>query len=264
MFASAERNAHISDDLKSAYLDLVKRSLTDTLNAPEPQVDSGKFATFIVRFTKHYIQGRAVTMLPLARLDNIQQCMEAVLRDGVAGDFIETGVWRGGATMFMRAVLKAHGVQNRTVWVADSFAGLPQPDPEKYPKEASAHAGKMMTEVFKHFEVTLDDVKANFARYGLLDDHIRFIKGWFNDTLPAAPIQRLALMRLDGDYYESTMQPLVALYRKLSPGGFVIVDDYGEDLWTYCREAVDTFRRENHITSPMIRVDSKCYYWRKE
>src|SRR5689334_6183972 len=250
MIASGERNAPCSEDLKSAYLNILKRSLTDTLNVAEPQVDSAQFATFLVRFTKHYIQGRAVTMLPLARLDNIQHCMETALRDGVAGDFIETGVWRGGATIFMRAVLKAHAVNNRTVWVADSFEGLPQPDAEKYPKEASAHAGKVMSEVFKHFEATLDDVKANFATYGLLDDHVKFLKGWFNDTLHNSPIQRLALMRLDGDYYESTMQPLVALYRKLSPGGFVIIDDYGEDLWTYCREAVDTFRRENHITSP--------------
>jgi hypothetical protein len=253
-----------TSDLKQAYLDLLKRSLTDTIAGAEPDHDTRQLSKFVVEFTRHYIDGRAVTMLPLARLDNIQDCIEKILADRIEGDFIEAGVWRGGGTIFMRGVLKAYEIENRCVWVADSFEGLPEPDADKYPKEAQAHAGKVMSDVYKHFEATLEEVQQNFASYGLLDDRVRFLKGWFSDTLPNAPIERLALMRLDGDYYDSTMQALTALYAKVSPGGFVIIDDYGEDLWTYCREAVDTFRRENGIVSPMIKVDSKCFFWRKE
>jgi hypothetical protein len=92
---------------------------------------------------------------------------------------------------------------------------------------------------------------------------VRFLKGWFKDTLPGAPVGALAIMRLDGDYYESTMDSLTHLYDKLSVGGYAIIDDYGEDSWTYCRKAVDDFRRERGIKEPMIKVDSKCFFWQR-
>ena len=92
---------------------------------------------------------------------------------------------------------------------------------------------------------------------------VRFLKGWFKDTLPAAPIDALSILRLDGDYYESTMDALTSLYDKVSVGGYIIVDDYGEDSWTYCRKAVDEFRRERGIEDPIHRVDSNCYYWKR-
>jgi len=193
----------------------------------------------------------------------LQFCVQSVLADDIPGDLIETGVWRGGATMLMRAILKAHDVTNRIVWVADSFEGLPEPDPVERPLEAKAHAGPIMSQLFNHFAVGLEDVQRNFKAYGLLDDNVRFLKGWFKDTLPTAPIQKLAVMRLDGDYYESTRDALVNLYHRLSIGGYVIIDDYGEETWTYCRKAVEEFRDAMGITDPLIRVDSNCYYWRR-
>jgi O-methyltransferase len=87
----------------------------------------------------------------------------------------------------------------------------------------------------RELAVSLEQVKANFDRYGLLDDQVRFLKGWFRDTLPVAPIERLAVLRLDGDMYESPMDTLVNLYPKLSEGGYVIVDDYG--AIPACRQA---------------------------
>ena len=109
----------------------------------------------------------------------------------------------------------------------------------------------------------LDLVQANFRAFGMLDSQVKFLKGWFKDTLPGAPIERLAVLRLDGDYYESTIEPLRALYDKLSVGGYVIVDDFGEEMWTNCRQAIEDFRRSAGITDEMIRVDSKCWYWRR-
>jgi hypothetical protein len=115
----------------------------------------------------------------------------------------------------------------------------------------------------ENFAASLTDVKRNFAAYGLLDNQVKFLPGWFKDTLPRAPIAKLAVMRLDGDYYESTMDSLTNLYDKLSVGGYVIIDDYGQDAWTNCRQAVDEFRNRHGITDEKIKVDSSCYFWRR-
>jgi hypothetical protein len=245
------------------YLDLLKKSLTATLFASEPDHDQESQAQFLRGFVTHYIHGTALTMLPIVRLKHLQSCLVDVVNRSIPGDVIETGVWRGGATIFMRGIFKAFDVRDRSVWVADSFEGLPVPDGEKFPLEAKAHAGPFMTKVCNHLAVSIDDVRRNFESYGLLDDQVRFLKGWFSETLPRAPIERLALMRLDGDLYESTRDALVNLYDRLSPGGYVIVDDYGEDSWTYCRRAVDEFRAQRGISDPLIRVDSRCHYWQR-
>ena len=245
------------------YLDLLKHSLTNTLFASEPDSGDANEARFVGRFIRQYVNGPAVTMLPLARLDNLQACIIDVLRHRVPGDFIETGVWRGGATIFMRGMLKALGVTDRLVWVADSFEGLPEPDAEKYPREAQTHQGAVMRKAYGHFAASLEDVQRNFRAYKLLDEQVRFVKGWFSETLPKMPATPLAVLRLDGDYYESTTDALVNLYDRVSPGGYVIVDDYGEDSWTYCRRAVDEFRSRHGITDTLIAVDSKCSYWQR-
>ena len=250
------------DSSADLYLDLLKRSLTNTIFGHEPNIDDDEFR-FTMEFAAHYVNTEAVSMLPLARMDNIQNCIEDVLSNGVQGDLVEAGVWRGGATIFMRGVLKVHGVSDRLVWVADSFEGLPKPDPDRFPLEAKVQAGPVMQKAYHNFAVGLEDVKKNFAAYGLMDDQVRFLKGWFKDTLPTAPIGTLSIMRLDGDFYESIRDGLDSLFDKLSIGGYVIIDDYGQDSWTYCRKAVDEFRSERGIDDPLIAVDSTCSYWRR-
>lgn len=200
---------------------------------------------------------RAESMIGLRRMDNLQHCIEVVLREDVPGDLIETGVWRGGATIFMRGVLKVHGDANRTVWVADSFAGLPKPDPDRYPADKD-------DSLYRHFilQAGIEQVKANFRRYGLLDDQVRFLVGWFKDTLPTAPIDRLAILRLDGDMYESTTQAIEALYPKLSPGGFCIVDDYG--AIPACKRAIHDYRDTHGIAEEIVDIDGIGVFWRKE
>jgi O-methyltransferase len=198
----------------------------------------------------------AETMIGLQRLDNLQHCIEAVLRDRIPGDLIETGVWRGGATIFMRAVLEAYGDRERTVWVADSFRGLPRPD-ARYP----ADAGDLLWTA-QLLAVSLEEVKRNFMRYGLLDDRVKFLAGWFKDTLPTAPITHLALLRLDGDLYESTMIALTALYPKLSPGGFLIIDDF--DAMPPSRKAVEDYRNAHDIAEPVELINCGGAFWRKK
>src|SRR5262249_40038419 len=137
------------------------------------------------------------------------------------------------------------------------------PDPDRYPLEAKVQSGPVIQKAYHNLAVGIEEVVRNFKSYGLLDDQVRFLKGWFKDTLPAAPIKALSLLRLDGDFYESTRDALVYLYDRVSVGGYVILDDYGEDTWTYCRRAVDEFRMERHIDDPLVAVDSKCAYWRR-
>jgi O-methyltransferase len=248
--------------MSDLYIELLKKVLTNTLFEEAPDVDD-EADQFVAGFLSHYIEASAITMLPAARLDNIEDCVRQVIADKIPGDLIETGVWRGGATILMRALLKVYGETGRTVWVADSFEGLPEPDTEKYPLEAQAFHGPVISKAYDRFAASFDTVRRNFEAFSLLDDQVQFLKGWFKDTLPGAPFARLAVMRLDGDYYESTMDALTALYDKLSVGGFVIIDDYGEDMWTYCRQAVDEFRTRRGITDELIRVDLRCWYWRR-
>lgn len=196
----------------------------------------------------------AQTMVGRARLDNLRWAVEEVLRTGVQGDLIEAGVWRGGASIFMRGVLKTNGAADRTVWACDSFAGLPRPDP-RFPADGDAtwHS-------FDVLGVSLEEVKRNFERYGLLDDNVRFVKGWFSDTLPKLRDQRWALIRLDADMYESTTDALTHLYPNLSPGGFLVVDDYTVEA---CRKAVHAYRDAHGVSEPIQRIDWASVYWQR-
>jgi hypothetical protein len=250
------------DTAADMYLELLKRSLTNTIFDGEPDIDDDEFR-YTMNCAAHYVNSDAVSMITLTRFDNIRNCVESILRAGVPGDLIEAGVWRGGASIFMRGVLKVHGIADRLVWAADSFEGLPEPDADQFPLEAKAQSGPVMQKLYHNLAAGLEEVKRNFAAYGLLDDQVRFLKGWFKDTLPTAPMAALSLIRLDGDFYESTRDGLNSLYDRLSIGGYVIIDDYGQDSWTYCRKAVDEFRSERQIEDPLIMVDSTCYYWQR-
>lgn len=189
----------------------------------------------------------AVTMIGLNRLNRLQECVETVLAEDIPGDLIETGVWRGGACILMRAVLAAHGVTDRVVWVADSFQGMP-------------HGAGCENWEYPALVVPLDEVQENFRSYGALDDQVRFLPGWFKDTLPG-PVGPLAVLRFDGDYYASARDVLVALYPRLSPGGYVIIDDWGFD---FCRRAVHEYRAEHGITEPVqVPADGHAAWWRK-
>ena len=197
----------------------------------------------------------AHTMIGLKRLDNLQFCIENVLAKNIPGDLIECGAWRGGATIFMRAVLKAYNIKDWIVYVADSFEGCPKPDLEKYPQDKGPDLY-----IYDELAVPLEKVKANFDRYGLLDEQVSFLKGWFKDTLPKAPIKKLAVLRIDADLYESTMDSLVNLYPKLSKGGYIIVDDFSLPA---CKQAVLDYRKANGISDEMIKIDWVGIYWQK-
>jgi len=274
----------VTSDPASLYLDMLKRILTRTgfeesyrgIGAPSGPtarlahnlvrkalatrslalVHEVPPADHALRADGRDLPGGAETMVGLKRLENLERCVVEVLRDEIPGDLLEAGVWRGGASIFMRAVLKAYGDTARTVWVADSFQGLPKPNPEQYPADAGDPHWQA-----SRLAIGLPEVQANFARYGLLDDQVRFLPGWFHETFPTAPIDELAILRLDGDMYESTIVSLESLYPKVAVGGFVIIDDYG--AVPGCRKAVDDYRRTHEITDSIEDIDWTGVYWRR-
>jgi O-methyltransferase len=195
------------------------------------------------------------SMIGQKRLENIQYCIETVLVEEIKGDFIETGIWRGGACIFMRGILMAYNVTDRVIWAADSFEGVPAP---RLPQDANFDISR---DVLPVLVVSLEEVKELFERYGLLDDHVKFLKGWFKDTLPVAPIEQLAILRLDGDLYESTMDALNPLYDKVTQGGFIVVDDYGS--CPPCKQAIHDFRAKHSINDELVTIDRHSVYWRK-
>ena len=195
------------------------------------------------------------TMVGHKRLDNVRYCVETALKDGVEGDIVETGVWRGGSMMFAKAVLKHHGDSKKKIWCADSFEGLPK----QFGRDIEIAADPELSGS-TYLAVSQQEVAANFKRFGLLDENVKFLKGWFKDTLPTAPIDKICVARLDGDLFESTMDALQYLYPKISSGGFVIIDDYGS--WKGCSTAVDEYRERHKIDAPLEKIDLHGYFWR--
>ena len=223
-------------------------------NQMNPAIHDGQFIQKRRYYGNDHPQ-HSITMIGINRLTNISYLMFKVLENNIPGDFIETGVWRGGACIYAATFYKLLKITDRKVYVCDSFAGLPKPDP-KYPvDEGDQH--HLHTQLI----VSLEEVQKNFQTFGLLDDQVKFVKGWFCDTLPTLDTT-FSIVRLDGDMYGSTMDGLNNLYNRLSPGGYIIIDDYG---LPGANAAVDDFRKEHKIDSPLCLIDiySKAVYWQK-
>jgi O-methyltransferase len=255
------------DALRSAYLDLLKLCLCDLAGpttvsvgpTPEGAVEAHELSGDQRRLRSAGLDWplQGISMGGLRRLDDLQRCVTSVVRDGIEGDLIEAGAWRGGATILMRATLDSLGHHDeRTVWVADSFQGFPGAD-GKSSNRADLNA---YLSAFDFLAVSEQEVRDNFARFGF-ERGVRFVRGYFQDTMPDLAGRRWAIVRLDADAYEATRVALESLYPGLSSGGYLIVDDYGAA--EECREAVDEFRREQGITERLEHVDWTCVRWRR-
>ncbi len=243
--------------LRDSYLGLIQSCLSGSLynDPPLEALGPAEFDPVLREYGRDW-PSKAHTMIGSKRLANLRSLVEEVIFNQVPGDLMETGVWRGGACILMRAVLSAYNVTDRRVWVVDSFEGLPAPDTQHYPADDGS-----VFHTYVDLAVSLDEVKRNFAKYDLLDKQVVFLQGWFRDTLPTAPIERLAVLRLDGDMYESTILPLTSLYDKLSIGGYVIVDDY--HVVESSKKAVHDFLATKGISPKIEEIDGVGVFWRK-
>ncbi len=245
-----------NQDPQKLYVDLVKKIVANTIY--EDSSYQCAFNSVLREYGKDHPHV-AFTMIGMKRLNNVEYCMDQIIKNNIPGDCIETGVWRGGCTILMRAILKSYGDNTRKVWVADSFEGVPAPNLDKFPADIIS---PLHTVSYFYLAVPLETVQSNFNKFGLLDDQVVFLKGRFSDTLPNAPIEKLSLLRLDGDLYESTMDALVNLYPKLSVGGYIIIDDFGPN--PNCVQAVYDYRKEHNITEPIHWIDEDGVFWQKQ
>jgi hypothetical protein len=247
-------------NLSTRYLNLLKSALTDTLGTHTLSTNDGHDFNLTEllpnhpRFTGDDWPSFAHTMVGLKRLNQYQQAIETVVNDRIPGDIIECGCWRGGCAILAAAVLDVLGCTDKRIWVSDSFAGLPPPDVEA-DSDSPLHK-------FDYLAVSLAQVQAAFTRFGVNDKPVRYIQGWFKDTLPRFQGAPWSIIRADGDMFSSTMDILTNLYPGLSPGGILIIDDYFHI--PACKQAVEQYRAENSITEEIVRIDAQGAYWRRK
>lgn len=252
---------------KELYLEFIKRVLTDTLNDEKIRNDFFSFKKLPsddeinnilkISINPKRLDGldwpeRAHTMIGIKRLNNLHNCLDIIRKNKIIGDIVETGVWRGGASIFAKIYCDLYEI-NKKVFVVDSFEGLPPPE---HPEDNN---DKHYTIDF--LKVSLNEVKNNFSLYNCLDNNVKFLKGWFADTLPNNPeIEKIAILRMDGDMYKSTMDVFDSCYDKVVSGGQIIVDDY---CLPTCKKAVEEFRQQNKLTNPFTIIDSCGIFWEK-
>jgi O-methyltransferase len=254
------------DNIKLKLL-FIQRVLTDTVG--DKQITDEFFANGIYptdskmeevvsrQVSDDRLYGRdwphsAHTMIGLKRMNNLHESLDYVRENNIQGDFIETGVWRGGASIFAKKYFDLYGM-NRKVFVADSFKGLPPP-------QVQEDAGDPHHTI-DFLRVSLADVQNNFKLYGALDENVIFLEGWFEDTLPNnTSIGELSVLRMDGDMYKSTMDVFDSCYHKVVKGGRVIIDDY---CIPNCKNAVHKFREVNSFTEEITIIDQCGIFWTK-
>ncbi|MDP2637222.1 MAG: TylF/MycF/NovP-related O-methyltransferase [bacterium] len=205
------------------------------------------------------------TMVEYAGVRNVYDLAEIAVREGIQGAFVECGVWRGGVAGVLGSRAKQEG-KGRVTWLFDSFEGLPEPTKEdgSFAKEYSGEkdSGKLVS-IEKCVGPITDVRNILFSILRLQENQVRLVQGWFQDTLPQARsgIGKIALLRLDADWYESTKCALENLYDLVSSGGYVVIDDYGH--WEGCRKAVDEFLQARGVTVAIHPVDSMVAYFQK-
>lgn len=238
----------LDDGTKSQF---INNSLSESeiANLAIQKIPSGRYYGFDMS------PANGETMIGYLRLTNIESCINEIIKNNIEGDFIETGVWKGGACIYMKAVSK-NALKNK-VFVADSFCGVPPPDTDRYAQDTGDPH-----HTIDSLRISAERVKEYFKQYNCLDENVVFLEGIFKDTLPQLDKdQKFSLVRLDGDMYSSTMDALDNLYPKLSVGGYIIIDDYA---LVRCKQAVTDYREKHKITEPLIQVDQDCVYWKKE
>lgn len=205
----------------------------------------------IINFVRPY------TMTSLERLKSLSDAVNYVVENGIEGDFVECGTWKGGSVMCMQKKLMQLNQNNRNFWVFDTYEGMPEPDDvdknfnEKTAQELmnTEEKEKSLTWAYSNYEETT----GNILSTGYPSEKINFIKGLVEDTIPQTQIETISLLRLDTDWYSSTKFELEHLYPKLVKGGILIIDDYGH--WEGCKKAVDEYFSTNNIPVFMSRID---------
>lgn len=209
-------------------------------------------------FQHVYAECKPYTMTSEARCYALYRAVRYIIENNVLGDFVECGVWRGGSAMLMARVLQEYGAGNRALYLYDTYAGMSEPTDED--KKASGKGGSAAAtwqalqkpEYNDWCYAGLEEVRENVRKVKYPDTKTHFIKGDVADTLKQKTPERIAILRLDTDWYESTKLELEVLFPKLTKGGVLIIDDYGS--WQGAKKAVDEYPEIKHLL--LNRIDN--------
>jgi hypothetical protein len=213
-------------------------------------------------FWEFYAIVKEYTMVSIPNLYSLYNSALYVVKNGIEGDFVECGVWRGGCSMMVALVFQKYGVTDRKIYMYDTFEGMPPPTDQDLDFNQSSAKGylekKMNKDVnFKWCFADVDDVTRNINLTNYPLDNFILIQGKVEDTLNEnLPKNKLAILRLDTDWYESTKTELVHLYPNITNRGVIIIDDYGH--WQGARKAVDEYIQQHGINLLLNRVDYTC------
>ena len=254
----------VQERSKSAYLEMLKDFVSGVIYGKEEMSvwpSLGNELLSVVNFNQsNRVRGLdwtylGSTMTGLERINNVQKLISQVVQDNVPGDYLEAGVWRGGSSVFARGVLRALNQGQRKSYVCDSFRGLPPGNKQLHPHDTN-------WDNTPYLEVSEMDVATSFREASLLDENVIFVKGFFNDSLKplAQKVGSMAILRLDSDLYESTVDILYHFYDKLSVGGYVIVDDW--DGFP-SKVACEDFLAVHKVEPEFVRIDEISVYWQK-
>jgi O-methyltransferase len=233
--------------------DLTKEQYYNDIIKNVPRNISKDELIYLLQYKKFMELPNVYSMCAYNEIKQTQDLLVDVINNNIEGSLVETGVWRGGIGMWMQAILKYYNVR-KDIWLFDMFGLFPEPIHEK---------DKYINNIIKFLFAnppTVDDVRNNFRKMDLLDSNIKFVVGEFKNTVPVSKINNIALLRLDGDHYDSTMIVLENYYWNISKGGYCIIDDYNNEHIA-CRNAVDEFRLKHSINNKIIDTHGGSVYW---
>jgi len=201
-------------------------------------------------------QVRSRTMTSIYRIDALRRAVEYIEANSIAGDIVECGVWRGGSMMAVGLTLLRLGAR-RSLWLFDTFSGMPPPGPEDRDFQGQSAAELMASQSPETSLVwarsSLDDVRAAMIEIGYQQDLVRYVVGPVESTIPRFSPDKIALLRLDTDWFTSTYHELLHFWPRIVPNGVMIIDDYG--YWAGARKAVDQYFREVGLYPFLHRID---------
>jgi len=216
-----------------------------------------RFADVEPEFWSHYKRCKPFTMTRTERIYALFQAMRYVLQREVPGDIVECGVWKGGSAMLCALILKEDPRNSRSLYLYDTFSGMAEPGEMDVTLEGSLAREKWKRQrrdaVSEWAYAPLDEVRTNLLSTGLSEERLVFVPGKVEETIPRVAPGRIALLRLDTDWYSSTYHEMIHLYPRLSPGGVLILYDYG--TWKGARQAVDQYLAEKNLTLLLTRIE---------
>ncbi len=221
-----------------------------------PQKLSKNELIFLLKYKKFVDLPNVYSMCYNEKINQLTKILVKVINEQISGSLIETGVWKGGMGMWMKCILKYYQ-DPRSIWLFDTYGYFPEPS---HKTDALIHP---ITQLLFENAPSMEQVKNNFKKYGLLDSNIHFVQGEFRNTLNKVNPGNIAILRLDSDYYDSTMLVLESYYWKVVNGGYIIIDDYNNP-YLACKQAVNDFRTKYNITTPIQDSNQESIYWKKE